>query len=366
MPVGRLSSASLGRLVAVRSRARIMPVWRPAEAILADRPARLAPRPTTSSRAACALSLPVAAVLAAVLALSFLSGGYIFSRTAPVVVVLLPLAAVWVWLAPRRLALDATALVALSAFALFALWEGLSIAWSVGPDLSWLAFDVTAALPDRRVRRDGHAGGPRAAAPGRLRLRLRHGPGGRLRVARKSVARRGDARPPLRSPERSRRLLERARRHADDGHRAGARGRLAPRPAGRGARRLRRRARPLPAHPLLHVLARRHRSRWCWRWSSTSRSPTSGCRARSALALDRGARGGRPVPRAPPRHPLQRHRQRRPAHRPGPRLRALGARSRRRRGRRRPGRRRAARPAPAARPPGCAWWWAPPCSLSPC
>ena len=88
-------------------------------------------------------SVPVAAVLAAVLALSFLSGGYIFSRTAPVVFILLPLAAVWVWLAPRRPGLDAIALVALSALALFALWEGLSIAWSVGPDLSWVAFDVT-------------------------------------------------------------------------------------------------------------------------------------------------------------------------------------------------------------------------------
>jgi hypothetical protein len=114
----------------------------PAEAILGDRPAasrraygvlvrRLAP------------SLPVVTVLAAVLALSFLSGGYIFSRTAPVVLILVPLTAVWVWLAPRRPALDPTALVALSAIGLFALWEGLSIAWSVGPDLSWVAFDVT-------------------------------------------------------------------------------------------------------------------------------------------------------------------------------------------------------------------------------
>ncbi|MGZ4198642.1 MAG: O-antigen ligase family protein [Thermoleophilia bacterium] len=82
-------------------------------------------------------------MLAAVIALSFLSGGYIFSRTAPVVFVLLPLAAVWVWLVPRRIRLGLPALVGLSAFALFALWEGLSIAWSVGPDLSWLAFDVT-------------------------------------------------------------------------------------------------------------------------------------------------------------------------------------------------------------------------------
>jgi O-Antigen ligase len=90
-----------------------------------------------------AQSLPVAAILVAVAALSFLSGGYIFSRTAPVVVLVIPLVAVWVWLAPRRPGLDAAALVALSALALFALWEGLSIAWSVGPDLSWVAFDVT-------------------------------------------------------------------------------------------------------------------------------------------------------------------------------------------------------------------------------
>jgi len=88
--------------------------------------------------------LPISAVLAAVVALSFLSGGYIFSRTAPLVLVALPLAAVWVWLAPKRLTFDRVTLVALSAFALFALWEGLSIAWSVGPDLSWLAFDLTA------------------------------------------------------------------------------------------------------------------------------------------------------------------------------------------------------------------------------
>ncbi|HUK77241.1 MAG TPA: O-antigen ligase family protein [Thermoleophilia bacterium] len=88
--------------------------------------------------------LPIVAVLAAVVALSFLSGGYIFSRTAPLVLVVLPLAGVWVWLAPRRLRLDPVALVALSAFALFALWEGLSIVWSIGPDLSWLAFDLTA------------------------------------------------------------------------------------------------------------------------------------------------------------------------------------------------------------------------------
>ena len=85
----------------------------------------------------------MATVLAAVVALSFLSGGYIFSRTAPIVFGLLALAVVWVWLAPRRLKLGRASLVGLSALALFTLWEGLSIAWSVGPDLSWLAFDVS-------------------------------------------------------------------------------------------------------------------------------------------------------------------------------------------------------------------------------
>jgi len=87
---------------------------------------------------------PTAVVLAVIVVLSFLSGGYIFSRTAPLVLLLVPLAAAWVWLAPRRLTIDRVALVALSAFAAFALWEGASITWSIGPDLSWLAFDLTA------------------------------------------------------------------------------------------------------------------------------------------------------------------------------------------------------------------------------
>ncbi len=87
--------------------------------------------------------LPAAVALVVVAALSFLSGGYVFSRTAPVVFVVLPMIVVCVWLAPRRLRLGGPVLTGLSAFALFTLWEGLSIAWSVGPDLSWLAFDVT-------------------------------------------------------------------------------------------------------------------------------------------------------------------------------------------------------------------------------
>ena len=87
--------------------------------------------------------LPVTALLAAIVALSFLSGGYIFDRTAPVVFVLVPFAIAWIWTAPRRQRLGWPAIVGLTAFALFAVWEGLSIAWSLGPDLSWLAFDVT-------------------------------------------------------------------------------------------------------------------------------------------------------------------------------------------------------------------------------
>ena len=88
--------------------------------------------------------LPLVLVLAVVVALSFRSGGYIFPHTATVVFLVVPLAAVWVWLAPRRLTLGFPALVALAAFAVFTAWTGVSIAWSVGPDLSWLAFDVTA------------------------------------------------------------------------------------------------------------------------------------------------------------------------------------------------------------------------------
>ncbi len=87
--------------------------------------------------------LPVALILAAIVALSFLSGGYIFSLTATVVFVAVPLSAVWVWLVPRRLTLGGPVFVALVAFAAFTAWAGLSIAWSVGPDLSWLAFDVS-------------------------------------------------------------------------------------------------------------------------------------------------------------------------------------------------------------------------------
>jgi hypothetical protein len=85
-----------------------------------------------------ALSLGCAGVL------SFVSGGYILSRSAPVAIVYLLAAAVWVWFLRRRTRPSLLYLVALAAFALFVAWVGLSVLWSFGPDRSWIAFDVAA------------------------------------------------------------------------------------------------------------------------------------------------------------------------------------------------------------------------------
>ena len=75
---------------------------------------------------------------------SFLSGGYIFTRSAPLAIVYLLLAAVWVWLLQRRSRPSLVYLVALAVFGLFVAWTGLSVSWSFGPDLSWIAFDLAA------------------------------------------------------------------------------------------------------------------------------------------------------------------------------------------------------------------------------
>ncbi len=75
---------------------------------------------------------------------SFLSGGYIFTRSAPLAVVYLLLAAVWVWFLRRRSRPSLLYLVALAVFGLFVAWAGLSVSWSFGPDLSWIAFDLAA------------------------------------------------------------------------------------------------------------------------------------------------------------------------------------------------------------------------------
>ena len=89
-------------------------------------------------------AVPFAVTMAAVAAFSFLSGGYILGRSAPIVVAWLVLAAVWVWFLRRRARPHVLLLVALAAFGLFALWSGLSVLWSIGPDLTWVAFNLTA------------------------------------------------------------------------------------------------------------------------------------------------------------------------------------------------------------------------------
>ncbi len=86
--------------------------------------------------------LPVVVSLACAGLFSFLSGGYIFTRSAPIAIAYLLLAAVWVWFIKRRSWPPALFLAALAAFALFTGWIGLSTLWSFGPDLSWVAFDV--------------------------------------------------------------------------------------------------------------------------------------------------------------------------------------------------------------------------------
>ena len=87
-------------------------------------------------------ALTIMALLAAVAALSFLSGGYILQRTAPVVFVLAALAIVAVWRGRGLVRPSRPYLVAVAAFAALVAWTGLSILWSVGPDLSWVSFDV--------------------------------------------------------------------------------------------------------------------------------------------------------------------------------------------------------------------------------
>ena len=88
--------------------------------------------------------LAILALLVVIAALGFLSGGYIFVRTAPVVFVLAALVVAGVWLVRRPERPSPAHLVGLAAFAAFVAWTGLSVLWSAGPDLSWVAFDVAA------------------------------------------------------------------------------------------------------------------------------------------------------------------------------------------------------------------------------
>ncbi len=87
---------------------------------------------------------PVVLTVACAGAFSFLSGGYIFTRSAPLAIAYLLLAALWVWFLRRRSRPSPLYLCALGTFGLFVAWVGLSVLWSLGPDLSWMAFDLAA------------------------------------------------------------------------------------------------------------------------------------------------------------------------------------------------------------------------------
>ncbi len=82
--------------------------------------------------------------LAAFALFGFLSGGYIVTRTAPVVIAWLLAMAVLVWFVPRQARPSGVYLAALACLGFYTLWAGLSILWSFGPDLSWVAFDYAA------------------------------------------------------------------------------------------------------------------------------------------------------------------------------------------------------------------------------
>lgn len=88
-------------------------------------------------------TVPYAAALAAVAAFAFLSGGYVLGRTTVVVLPFLIAAAVWVWFLRRRSRPSIALLGGVAAFAAFFLWSGLSVLWSLGPDLTWMTFNLT-------------------------------------------------------------------------------------------------------------------------------------------------------------------------------------------------------------------------------
>ena len=89
-------------------------------------------------------TVPYAVAMAAVAAFSFLSGGYIMGRIAMVAAAVLVAAAIWVWFLRRSTRPPALFLVALGVFAAFTVWSGVSVLWSFGPDLTWVAFNLTA------------------------------------------------------------------------------------------------------------------------------------------------------------------------------------------------------------------------------
>ena len=88
--------------------------------------------------------VPFAVTVTAVAVFSFLSGGYIIGRNSPVAIVYLLIAAAWVWFLRRSARPPVLLLIALAVFGLFVAWMGLSVLWSIGPDLSWIAFNLAA------------------------------------------------------------------------------------------------------------------------------------------------------------------------------------------------------------------------------
>ena len=93
---------------------------------------------------AAAPYVPAALTLALVIALAFRGGGYIVgSATVPVVAYGLA-AAVWAVAWRPRPQLSRPLMFGLAGLAGYALWAGLSVIWSVGPDLTWEAFDYAA------------------------------------------------------------------------------------------------------------------------------------------------------------------------------------------------------------------------------
>lgn len=89
-------------------------------------------------------SVPYLVTLLAAGVFAFTSGGYILGRSSPVAIVYLLIAAAWVWLLRRPGRPPLVFLLGLAVFGVFVAWSGLSVLWSIGPDLSWEAFNLAA------------------------------------------------------------------------------------------------------------------------------------------------------------------------------------------------------------------------------
>ncbi len=89
-------------------------------------------------------SLPYLATLAAFTGFSFLSGGYVLTRAAPIAIAWLIAAACWSWIVRVRQPPSRLYVGGLAALGVYTLLAGASMLWSFGPDLSWVAFDYAA------------------------------------------------------------------------------------------------------------------------------------------------------------------------------------------------------------------------------